>query len=61
MGVQMNKYLQLHIDQASHSTRRRFRMTFAVLRCLGYLAMIYAVVLSLWWTLTFAFAMTPGM
>jgi hypothetical protein len=36
-------------------------MTFGVLRCLGYLAMIYAVVLSLWWTLTFAFAMTPGM
>ena len=57
----MNKYLQLHIDQASHSTRRRFRVTFAVLRCIGYLAMIYAVVLSLWWTLTFAFAMTPGM
>jgi hypothetical protein len=57
----MNKYLQLHIDQASHSTRRRFRMTWAVLRLYGYLAMGYAVVLSLWWMLTFAFAMTPGM
>ena len=57
----MNKYLQLHIDQASHSTRRRYRMTWAVLRLCGYLAMGYAVVLSLWWMLTFAFAMTPGM
>ena len=57
----MNKLLQLHIDQASHSTRRRFRMTWAVLRLCGYLAMGYAVVLALWWMLTFAFAMTPGM
>lgn len=57
----MNKYLQLHIDQASHSTRRRFRMTWAVIRCVSYLVMGYAVVLSVWWTLTFAFALTPGM
>jgi len=57
----MNKYLQLHIDQASHSTRRRFRMTWAALRFCGYLAIGYAVVLSLWWMLTFAFAITPGM
>jgi len=57
----MNKLLQLHIDQASHSTKRRFRMTWAVLRLCGYLAMGYAVVLALWWMLTFAFAMTPGM
>ena len=57
----MNKYLQLHIDQASYATKRRFRMTWAVIRCVGYLVMGYAVVLSVWWTLTFAFAMTPGM
>ena len=57
----MNKYLQLHIDQASHSTRRRFRMTWAVIRGVSYLVMGYAVVLSVWWTLTFAFALTPGM
>jgi len=57
----MNKYLQLHIDQASHATRRRFRMTWAVIRCVGYLVIGYAVVLSVWWMLTFAFAMTPGM
>ena len=57
----MNKYLQLHIDQASQSTKRRFRMTWAVIRCVGYLVMIYAVVLSIWWMLTFAFALSPGM
>tara|TARA_Y100001973_G_scaffold3296_1_gene4945 strand:+ start:520 stop:693 length:174 start_codon:yes stop_codon:yes gene_type:complete len=57
----MNKYLQLHIDQASQSTKRRFRMTWAVIKCVGYLVMIYAVVLSIWWMLTFAFALSPGM
>ncbi len=57
----MNKYLKLHIDQASHSTRRRFRIATVVAKLIGIMAMTYAVMLSLWYCMTVVFAMTPGM
>lgn len=57
----MNKYLQLHIDQASHTTRRRFKIAKAVAKLAWYVGVSYAFVLSLWWCIAVVFAMTPGM
>jgi hypothetical protein len=57
----MNKYLKLHIDQASQSTRRRFRIATVVAKLIGIMVMTYAVMLSLWYCMTVVFAMTPGM
>jgi len=57
----MNKYLKLHIDQASHSTKRRFRIATVVGKIAWYIGLCYAFVLSLWWCITFVFAMTMGM
>ena len=61
MGVQMNKYLKLHIDQASAATRRRYRIATVVLKLFWYIGLSYAVLLSIWWSIVFVFAMTPGM
>jgi hypothetical protein len=57
----MNKYLKLHIDQASHSTRRRYRIATVIAKLAWYIGLSYAFVLSIWWCMTVVFAMTPGM
>ena len=57
----MNKYLQLHIEQASYATRRRLRMATIISKLLAYVLLGYAVVIGLWWCIVVVFAMTPGM
>jgi len=57
----MNKLLQLHIDQASHATRRRYRVLFAGLRFALQVIIGYGVLLAIWWSIVVAFSMTPGM
>jgi len=57
----MNKYLQLHIDQASHATRRRLRIATIITKLAAYVAFAYAVVFALWWCIVVVFAMTPEM
>jgi hypothetical protein len=38
----MNKYLKLHIDQASHSTRGRYRIATVVAKLAWYIGISYA-------------------
>lgn len=57
----MNKLIRMHIDNASPSVRRTFRITRSVIRVIGFFVMLYAVLLGLWWSVTVIFAMTPGM
>ena len=57
----MNKYLKLHIDQASHATRRRVRIATVVGKIAWYLAVSYVFVIAVWWSIVVLFAMTPGM
>lgn len=61
MGVQMNKYLKLHIDTASRTLRRRFNITRIVIKLTVMVILAYAVMLSLWWCVTVLFALTEGM
>jgi len=56
----MNKLIRMHIDNASPSVRRTFRITRSVVRVIGFFVMLYAVLLGLWWSVTVIFAMTPG-
>jgi len=56
----MNKLLQLHIEQASYATRRRYRVLYVALRFAAQAIIGYGVLLSIWWSIVVAFSMTPG-
>lgn len=57
----MNKYLKLHIDNASRGLRRRFNIARIVIKLTLMVMLAYAVMLSLWWCVTVLFAATGGM
>ena len=61
MGVQMNKYLKLHIDTASRTLRRRFNIARIVVKLIAMVILAYAVMFSLWWCATVLFAATGVM
>lgn len=50
----MNKYLKLHIDQASKATRRHYNVARIVTKLIGMIIAAYAVVLIGWWCLSVA-------
>tara|TARA_R100001440_G_scaffold5814_1_gene12246 strand:+ start:1714 stop:1881 length:168 start_codon:yes stop_codon:yes gene_type:complete len=55
----MNKYLKLHIDQASKATRRHYNVARIVTKLIGMVIAAYLVMLGLWWCITVFFAITP--
>jgi len=58
-GKKMNKYLKLHIDQASKATRRHYNVARIVAKLIGMIVAAYVVMIGLWWCITVFFAMTP--
>ena len=56
----MNKYLKLHIDNASRGLRRRFNIARIVIKLTLMVMLAYAVVFSFWWCVTALFAATGG-
>ena len=59
MALIMNKYLRLHIDQASKATRRHYNVARIVTKLIGMIIAAYVVMLGLWWCITVFFAITP--
>ena len=55
----MNKYLKLHIDQASKATRRHYNVARIVAKLLVMVIAAYAVMFILWYCATVLFAITP--
>jgi len=55
----MNKYLKLHIDQASKATRRHYNVARIVIKLIGMVIGAYVVTFILWYCVTVFFAITP--
>lgn len=55
----MNKYLKLHIDQATKATRRHYNVARIVAKLLGMVIGAYVVTFILWYSTTVFFAITP--
>ena len=55
----MNKYLRLHIDQATKATRRHYNVARIVTKLIGMVIAAYVVMIGLWWCVTVFFAVTP--
>ena len=55
----MNKYLKLHIDQATKATRRHYNVARIVSKLIGMVIAAYVVTFILWYCATVFFAITP--
>ncbi len=55
----MNKYLRLHIDQATKATRRNYNVARIVAKLLGMIVAAYAAMILIWYCVTVWFAITP--
>ena len=50
----MNKYLKLHIDQATKATRRHYNVARIVAKLIGMVIAAYAVMFIGWWCFSVA-------
>ena len=55
----MNKYLKLHIDQASKATRRHYNVARIVAMLIGMVIAAYVVMIAIWYCATVWFVITP--
>ena len=55
----MNKYLRLHIDQATKATRRHYNVARIVAKLIGMVIGAYVVTFILWYCVTVFLAITP--